>query len=617
MEIIRDIYSYEKSACAATIGSFDGVHLGHVAMIAELREAADMAGLPLAVVTFVRHPRLLFDGECEPFLLTAENERLSLLEAAGVERIFLLDFDTCMASMSAERFMHEILAERLGVKLLGVGYDHRFGKPCEGECFECYAKYGNDAGVDVILLSPYSLEGRNISSTMVRRAIAEGDMPAASELLGHLYTISGTVAHGAGIGRYIGYPTANIQPCDDMKLLPPDGVYEVSAVVDGACFKGVMNIGVKPTVSAASLRTVEVHLIGFSGDIYGKDIVVDVVRRIRGEMRFDDISALKRQIKADIASVEKKPLPVIASAIKTFFKIPGVEAFFKISGVVLLLLLAYSALQSVLASLAVIVAFYYGESQGIVDEYAVENVQGGLAFGLPDAAQNLYYGAMSVGLLLSTIIMLLIIHASGLFRLRLSLFRSISRRPLFLSTALVFTSMFVLNIFVQWFPLEDMMQDTFSGISHNVLGALSISLFGPILEEVMFRGAIQGYITRKTGKPILAIIVASLIFGVFHINPIQVVYASLLGMIFGWIYYRTGSLLSVIVGHVLNNTIATLTMLTMSNVDEKAASNASPGYVAFALFAAISIMLVIKLNKSLPPVPVPWHESDESDEVNG
>ena len=604
MEIIRDIYSYEKSACAATIGSFDGVHLGHVAMIAELREAADKAGLPLAVVTFARHPRLLFDGECEPFLLTAENERLSLLEAAGVERIFLLDFDTCMASMSAERFMHEILAERLGVKLLGVGYDHRFGKPCEGECFECYAKYGNDAGIDVIRLSPYSLEGRNISSTMVRRAIAEGDMPAASELLGHPYTISGTVVHGAGIGRGIGYPTANIQPCDDMKLFPPDGVYEVSAVVDGACFKGVMNIGVKPTVSAASLRTVEVHLIGFSGDIYGKDIVVDVVRRIRGEMRFDDISALKRQIKADIASVEKKP----ASAMKNFFKI---------SGVVLLLLLAYSALQSVLASLAVIVAFYYGESQGIVDEYAIEYVQEGLAFGLPDAAQNLYYGAMSVGLLLSTIIMLLIIHATGLFRLRLSLFHSISRRPLFLSTALVFTSMWVLNIFVQWFPLEDMMQDTFSGISHNVLGALSISLFGPILEEVMFRGAIQGYITRKTGKPILAIIVASLIFGIFHINPIQVVYASLLGMIFGWIYYRTGSLLSVIVGHVLNNTIATLTMLTMSNVDEKAASNASPGYVAFALFAAISIMLVIKLNKSLPPVPVPWHESDEPDEVIG
>lgn len=604
MEIIRDIYSYKKSACAATIGSFDGVHLGHVAMIAELREAADKAGLPLAVVTFARHPRLLFDGECEPFLLTAENERLSLLEAAGVERIFLLDFDTCMASMSAERFMHEILAERLGVKLLGVGYDHRFGKPCEGECFECYAKYGNDAGIDVIRLSPYSLEGRNISSTMVRRAIAEGDMPAASELLGHPYTISGTVVHGAGIGRGIGFPTANIQPGDDMKLLPPDGVYEVSAVVDGACFKGVMNIGVKPTVSAASLRTVEVHLIGFSGDIYGKDIVVDVLRRIRGEMRFDDISALKRQIKADIASVEKKP----ASAIKTFFKI---------SGVVLLLLLAYSMLQSVLASLAVKVAFYYGESQGIVDEYAIEYVQEGLVFGLPDAAQNLYYGAMSVGLLLSTIIMLLIIHASGLFRLRLSLFHSISRRPLFLSTALVFTSMWVLNIFVQWFPLEDMMQDTFSGISHNVLGALSISLFGPILEEVMFRGAIQGYITRKTGKPILAIIVASLIFGIFHINPIQVVYASLLGMIFGWIYYRTGSLLSVIVGHVLNNTMATLTMLTMSNVDEKAASNASPGYVAFALFAAISIMLVIKLNRSLPPVPVPWHESDDPDEVNG
>lgn len=305
MEIVRDIYNCRVSACAATIGSFDGVHLGHRAMIAELREAASRRGLPLAVVTFVRHPRLLFDGECEPFLLTSHDERMALLEELGVERVFLLDFDSCMASMSAERFMHEVLAGKLGVKLLGVGYDHHFGKPCEGDCFERYAEQGRSAGIELLRLSPYTLDGGKVSSTMVRRAVSAGDIQEARRLMGHPYRIEGTVVHGAAIGRGLGFPTANLQLLDKMLLLPLDGVYEVTARLHGKRYKGVMNIGVKPTVSNVPLRTVEVHLLGFAGDIYGEQLAVEPLRRLRGEMNFGDVNALKQQIMEDIAMVEQ------------------------------------------------------------------------------------------------------------------------------------------------------------------------------------------------------------------------------------------------------------------------------------------------------------------------
>ncbi len=217
--------------------------------------------------------------------------------------------------------------------------------------------------------------------------------------------------------------------------------------------------------------------------------------------------------------------------------------------------------------------------------------------------------AMALGLLLSSVAMLLFLHLTGFFKFRWNIFRSIKPKPLMLSTLLVFTSMFALNIFVQWFPLENTLETEFSELSHTILGALSISLFGPVLEEVLFRGAIQGYILRKFGKPWLAIVLASLVFGIIHWNPVQVVYATLLGFIFGWLYYRTGSLLSVIVGHVLNNSIATLSELYISNIDEPAITDSSSGVVAFLIFAVLSVLVALKLHRSLPEPPSPWHEN--------
>ena len=304
MQIITDITKYDKTPCAATIGSFDGVHRGHLAMLAELRVAAATKGLPLMVVTFATHPRRLFDKESAPFLLTPANDRLQLLEKAGVDICVLLDFNREMAAMSAAAFMQKILVERLGVQLLAVGYDHHFGKPATGEGLEQYIAYGCESGVEVFGTLPFVIDDVAVSSSAVRRALSGGDVALASSLLGRDYSLAGTVVHGAGIGRVLGFPTANIVLACEEQMLPLDGVYETDVTIAGETFKGVMNIGVKPTVSGKE-RTLEVHIIGFEGDIYEKDITVSFVRRLRGEQVFDNVNALRFQIEVDVARVKR------------------------------------------------------------------------------------------------------------------------------------------------------------------------------------------------------------------------------------------------------------------------------------------------------------------------
>ena len=303
MEIIADINNFKALPCAATIGSFDGVHLGHRAMLMELQARARQLGLPVMVVTFARHPRLLFGGSGDRFLLSSNEEKVALLETLGVNYCVMLEFDAVMASMSAERFMKEILKEKLGVELLCVGYDHHFGKPVQGEGFEQYAEYGNKLGMDVFISSPFFVDGVAVSSSKVRRALASGDIALASLLLGYEYSLSGSVVHGARIGRSLGFPTANISLADDMKLLPADGVYAVRVFFDGKEHKGIMNIGVKPTIGKNLAHTIEVYVLDFSGDLYGKNIVVSLLCRVRGEMTFESVDALRCQINHDVQFV--------------------------------------------------------------------------------------------------------------------------------------------------------------------------------------------------------------------------------------------------------------------------------------------------------------------------
>ena len=292
---------------------------------------------------------------------------------------------------------------------------------------------------------------------------------------------------------------------------------------------------------------------------------------------------------------------------------------FRTIGVIVLLLAVYSMLQGFFTFLAMCVTALVAAVQGKLDIGMLTKLDGLADLNAMSGMSGVFVWSLAMGLMLSTVAMLLFLHFTGLFKLRWSLFKSISFRPLLFSTLLVFTSMFALNIFVQWFNLNDNLADQFDGLVHNVVGAFTVSVLAPLLEEAMFRGAMQGYMMRRF-NPWVGIVVAALVFGVFHMNPVQIMYATLLGVVFGWIYYRTRSLMSVIVGHVLNNSIATAVMLLFPASEMEQVSATQPTSVEFGFevmtfmgFVALSLLLAVKLHRMLPPVSRPW--SDVCDKI--
>ena len=270
---------------------------------------------------------------------------------------------------------------------------------------------------------------------------------------------------------------------------------------------------------------------------------------------------------------------------------------FKTIGVTLLLLFVYIALQAVMSVIPMLVVAVNGVDGAVGAENMSETMLAGLDMTTPEAIN-----ALAWGLCLSTVVMLLFLHFTGFYKLKRSLFYSVPRRPLVLSVLLVFAAMFSLNILVQCLSLENVLEEQFNQLSHNVVGVITIAFLAPLLEEVLFRGAIQGYMMRYF-KPWVAIICSALIFGLIHMNPVQIVYATLLGVILGWIYYRTGSLLPVILGHVLNNSVATITTLLSpdNNADAPLTMVEKTAMVVVFIFATVvAIKLVQMLNGALP-----------------
>lgn len=274
----------------------------------------------------------------------------------------------------------------------------------------------------------------------------------------------------------------------------------------------------------------------------------------------------------------------------------------KTFGLTLLLLAVYMAFQGIFSIFPALVYVAKGVKEGTIamdDISSVSDMMGVRAGGEMEAAA---VNALAWGLFLSTIAMLLFLHFCRFYRLERNLLTSVPRRPLLLSVLLVFASMFALNILVQCFSLENILEVQFDALSHTFIGAITISVFAPLLEEVLFRGAIQGYMMRHF-KPWTAIICSALVFGIIHMNPVQVVYATLLGVILGWIYYRTGSLLPVILGHVLNNSIATVSMLLGFEEGGDMPLETSEKVlmaVVFVVATAVAVKLVQMLNKELP-----------------
>ena len=281
-----------------TTGTFDGVHRGHQAIVRYLVDRASRSGGVPTVVTFDPHPREVLLGHAIP-LLTTLDERADALEALGVERFVVVPFSRDLSLLEPEDYVADVLVGRVGMREIVIGYDHRFGRKARGDR-ALLERLGRDLGFSVDVI-PEQIDGDvTVSSTEVRRLLADGDARRAATLLGRPYRLSGTVVRGDQRGRTIGYPTANVRPGDVRKLIPAAGVYAVRAQTDdGVELAGMMNVGRRPTFEADGATTVEVHLFDWSGDLYGRPLAVDVVARLRDERRFDGPDALVAQLGAD------------------------------------------------------------------------------------------------------------------------------------------------------------------------------------------------------------------------------------------------------------------------------------------------------------------------------
>lgn len=282
-----------------TTGTFDGVHLGHQAIVRYLVERARQIGGVPTVVTFDPHPREVLTGHAVP-LLTTLDERADALEALGVERFVVLPFSRDLSLLEPEDYVRDVLVGGVGMREIVIGYDHRFGRRARGDRALLERLAGEQGfSVDVI---PEQIDGDvTVSSTEVRRLLAEaGDAERAAHLLGRPYRVVGTVVRGDQRGRRIGYPTANVQPAEPRKLVPALGVYAVRVVLaDGAVAGGMMNVGRRPTFETDGARTLEVHLFDTDRDLYGQRLAVEVLARLRDERRFDGVEALVAQLGRD------------------------------------------------------------------------------------------------------------------------------------------------------------------------------------------------------------------------------------------------------------------------------------------------------------------------------
>ncbi len=288
---------------AATVGFFDGVHMGHRFLIAELKKEAAKRGLKSMVITFKVHPRKVLHAAYLPQLLTTAEEKQEQLKSTGVDEVVELDFTVEMAQLTAAEFIEQILAKQLGVKLLLVGHDHRFGRNRE-EGFPEYAAYGRQNGMEVIQATRYSTEQfSHISSSEVRNALIKGDIERANTLLTYPYAFTGYVVTGFQVGKKIGFPTANLNPVEPDKLIPGIGVYAVLIDWKGNSYKGMMNIGRRPTLDNGDAVSLEVHIINFDADIYHQQLKVTFIRKIRDEKKFNSVEELIEQLKSDKEAV--------------------------------------------------------------------------------------------------------------------------------------------------------------------------------------------------------------------------------------------------------------------------------------------------------------------------
>lgn len=301
MKIFTDFESLESIPNPVlTIGTFDGVHIGHQKIIERLNKEAAKVGGESVLFTFYPHPRMVLYPENHGLkLIQTQAEKMDKLRRCGLNNVIVYPFTHEFSRLTAIEFVRDFLVNKLKVRTLVIGYDHQFGRNREGgigflrDVCETY-------GFEVIEISPEEIDEVNISSTKIRNALKEGNIELANSFLGEAYQLSGNVVHGKQIGRQIGYPTANLEVDSEIKILPGAGVYAVRVfLADGSEYRGMMNVGLRPTLGDDNATSIEVYLLDFEGDLYNAYITVQLLQHIRKEEKFPDLDALKNQLKAD------------------------------------------------------------------------------------------------------------------------------------------------------------------------------------------------------------------------------------------------------------------------------------------------------------------------------
>lgn len=299
MQIYSSYTDYKEKPPVITMGTFDGVHPGHKALLKKVKRLAEEENTESLVVTFWPHPRLVLGhNSAQLRLLTTLEEKIKLIGEIGIDHLMVLPFTKELSALSAEGFTEDVLVEKLNVKHLVTGFNHRFGSG--GITFGELKKLASKHKFKLTQFHHVDVNGDHPSSTQIRNYLLEGEIHKANHLLGYPYTITGRIIGGNRLGRTISYPTANIEFQEEYKLVPLDGVYACRVRVMGKIYNGMVNIGVRPTVSKQlDHRTVEVHILDFSNDIYSEEISIYFEERVRDEMKFSNIDALKEQLKKD------------------------------------------------------------------------------------------------------------------------------------------------------------------------------------------------------------------------------------------------------------------------------------------------------------------------------
>ncbi len=291
-----DVYKAEQST-VVTIGTFDGVHIGHKKIIKRLIDAGKTERLKTVIITFFPHPRMVLQKDSNIKLINTIDERRKFIDELGLDFLLVKEFTLEFSRLSAKDFVKTLLVDKLKVKKVIIGYDHRFGRNRTAS-IEDLKKYGELYGFEVEEISAQDIDDVAVSSTKIRNALFDGDVTKANAYLGYNFIITGTVTRGKGLGRQLNFPTANIKVLEAYKLIPKQGSYIVKSVIDNELVFGMMNIGMNPTVNGQK-ETIEVYFLNFDKDIYNKSIQIEFLKRIRDEEKFESLDALKAQLDKD------------------------------------------------------------------------------------------------------------------------------------------------------------------------------------------------------------------------------------------------------------------------------------------------------------------------------